>query len=98
VKTGAGYVLQSVLNGLVLDIAEEKKTTGSKVVQWDKTGGTNQQWVPVPAGAGVWKIKSLHTPLFLSIKDDDVEDGGKLQISEHDSPSQYWRIEGYVPH
>jgi hypothetical protein len=90
-------VLQSVLNGLALDIAEEKKTTGSKVVQWDKTGGTNQQWVPVAAGAGVWKIKSLHTPLFLSIKDDDVDDGGKLQISEQDSPSQYWRIEGYVP-
>jgi len=98
VKTGGGYLIQSVLNGQCLDIAEEKKTTGSKVVQWDKTGGTNQQWIPVASGQGVWKIKSLHTPMFLSIKDDDVDDGGKLQISDHDSPSQYWRIEGHVPH
>jgi hypothetical protein len=81
VKIGNGYVLQSLLNGHCLDIAEEKKTSGSKVVQWDKTGATNQQWTPVATGQGVWKIKSLHTPMFLSIKDDDVNDGGKLQIS-----------------
>lgn len=97
-KQGGGYLLQSVLNGQCLDIAEEKKTSGSKVVQWDKTGGSNQQWAPVPAGAGVWKIKSIHAPgMFLSIKDDDVNDGGKLQISDKDSSSQYWRIEGFVP-
>jgi len=98
VKMGGGFVLQSLLNGLCLDIAEEKKTSGAKVVQWDKTGGTNQQWLPVASGQGVWKIKSLHTPMFLSIKDDEVDDGGKLQISDGDSPSQYWRIEGFVPH
>lgn len=97
-KQGAGYLLQSVLTGQSIDIAEEKKTSGSKVVQWDKTGGSNQQWVPVAAGPGVWKIKSIHAPgMFLSIKDDDVNDGGRLQISDHDSPTQYWRIEGFVP-
>lgn len=97
-KQGNGFLLQSVLNGQSIDIAEEKKTSGSKVVQWDRTGNSNQQWVPVPAGAGVWKIKSVHAPgLFLSIKDDSVEDGGKVQISEGDSSTQYWRIEGFVP-
>lgn len=98
VKQGAGWLLQSVLNGQSIDIAEEKKTSGSKVVQWDKTGNSNQQWAPVPAGAGVWKIKSVHAPgQFLSIKDNDVNDGGKLQISDGDAPGQYWRIEGFVP-
>jgi len=48
--------LQSVLNGQSIDIAEEKKTSGSKVVQWDRTGGSNQQWIPRPAGPGVFKI------------------------------------------
>jgi len=90
--------LQSVLNGQVLDIAEEKKTNGSKVVQWDRTGNTNQQWAAVPAGAGVWKIKSIHAPgLYLSILDNNVNDGGKLVISDGDQPAQYWRIEGFVP-
>lgn len=81
------------MNQLCLDIAEEKTESGSKVVQWDKTGNANQQWVPVPAGAGVWKLRSVHAPsAYLSIKDDNVNDGGKLQISDGDSPSQYWRI------
>lgn len=99
IKQGNGYLLQSLLNGLCLDIAEEKKTSGAKVVQWDKTGGSNQQWTPVPtAQQGVWKLKSVHAPgMYLSIKDDTVEDGGKLQISDNDSGSQYWRIEGFVP-
>lgn len=99
VKQGNGYLLQSLLNGLCLDIAEEKKTSGAKVVQWDKTGGSNQQWTPVPsAQQGVWKLKSVHAPgMYLSIKDDTVDDGGKLQISDNDSSSQYWRIEGFVP-
>ena len=77
-----------MLNGQCLDIAEEKTASGSKVVQWDKTGNSNQQWLPVPAGQGVWKIKSVHAGgMFLSIKDDDVNDGGKLQISDADSPT-----------
>lgn len=97
-KQGQAWILQSVLNGQALDIAEEKKTNGSKVVQWDRTGNTNQQWAPVPAGAGVWKIKSIHAPgLFLSIYENNVNDGGKLEISDGDKPSQYWRIEGFVP-
>lgn len=98
VKQGNGWLLQSVLNGQSIDIAEEKKTNGSKVVQWDRTGNSNQQWTPVPSGAGVWKIRSVHAPdQFLSILDDDVHDGGKLVISDGDRPGQYWRIEGFVP-
>jgi hypothetical protein len=98
IKQGNGWLIQSVLNGLVLDIAEEKKERGAKVVQWDRTGSSNQQWAPVSSGPGVWKLKSIHAPgMFLSIKDDEVNDGGRLQISDGDSSGQYWRIEGFVP-
>lgn len=45
-KHGKGVLIQNVLNGLILDIANEKKDNGAKVVQWDKTGGSNQQWFP----------------------------------------------------
>jgi hypothetical protein len=49
-------------------------------------------------GQGVWKIKSIHAPgQFLSIKNDEVDDGGKLEISDQNGSSQVWRIEGYVP-
>lgn len=80
-----------------MDIAEEKKSNGSKVVQWDRTGNSNQLWNIVSAG-GAFKIQSVHAPgMFLSIKDDSVDDGGKLEISDGDRPGQYWLIEGYVP-
>ena len=56
------------MNGQCIDIAEEKKASGSKVVQWEKSGGTNQLWKPVPSGAGLWKIESIHAPgQFLAI-------------------------------
>lgn len=79
VQSSKGYVLQSVLHDLCLDIAEEKTEKGSKVVQWNKTGGSNQQWRLIPAGNGIFKIESIHAPgMFLAIKDNNVEDGGKL--------------------
>jgi len=46
VKYGKGVLIQNVLNGLILDIANEKRDNGAKVVQWEKTGGSNQQWFP----------------------------------------------------
>jgi len=98
VKGSSGYLLQSVLTGHCLDIAEEKKDSGSKVVQWNKTGGLNQQWRPVVVGPGAWKLELAHAPgMFLSIKDDDVNHGGKLQISDGNTSSQIWKIEGFVP-
>ncbi len=74
-KNGGGYIIESVLNGQSIDIAEEKKSNGAKVVTWDRTNGTNQQWVVVPAGNGASKIRSVHAPdMYLSIKDDSVDD------------------------
>jgi hypothetical protein len=98
VKQGAGYLLQSVLNNQCIDIAEERKDAGSKVVQWDKTGGSNQIWRPVSTGPGVWKIESIHAPgQFLTIHNDAVDDGSKLEINNNNGQTQSWRIEGFVP-
>ena len=99
VRRGGGFMLKSLLTGHCVDIAEEKKDHGSKVVQWDETGGSNQLWAPRNAGNNTFKLESVHAPsLFLSIAYDNVDDGGKVEISEGDCPSQYWRIEGHVPH
>jgi hypothetical protein len=68
-------VIESVLNGHCIDIANEKKSSGSKVVTWDRTNGSNQQWVVVPAGLGASKIRSVHAPdMYLGIQDDSVND------------------------
>lgn len=96
--SGPGYMLRSLLTGQCLDIAGEATEGGSKVVQWPKTGGTNQIWAPEQVGQGTYKIRSLHANgMYLCIQGQDVNDGGKLEIWDQDNPSMNWKIEGYVP-
>lgn len=71
--------IQSIYNGLVLDIADEKKDSGAKVVQWDRNGGTNQQWLAESGGNGLFRFRSVFEPtLFLGIKKQDINNDGKL--------------------
>ena len=98
VPQGKGYMIQSLLNGLVLDIAGESTEGGSPVIQWEKTGGTNQIWLPLQAGPGIWKLASVHAPgMCLCMKDQSVNNYGKLEIWDQENPSMYWRIDGFVP-
>jgi hypothetical protein len=93
VKQGKGVIIQSVLTEQVVDIAEERRDNGAKVIQWQKTGGSNQQWFPEPAGNGLFKFRSCHEPnLFLAIKKQDKDNGGVLEVSNQENPSMYWRI------
>jgi hypothetical protein len=62
IKQANGYILQSIFNGFCIDIAGGYKASGSKIIQSDINGGTNQIWKPVPSGAGLWKIESIHAP------------------------------------
>lgn len=78
-KHDKGYLIQSVQSGHFLDIAGESRETGGKVIQWKRTGNPNQQWILEPAGNNTFKIRSIHEPtMVLGIKDDDIDDGGKL--------------------
>ena len=66
-------------------------------MQWDRTGGSNQVWRPVPCGPGEWRIESCHAHgCALGIDGHSYNDGGKLEIN-NEGPSLSWRIEGYVP-
>jgi len=98
VKSGKGVIILSLYNHFALDIAEAKKTNGAKVVQWDKSGDSNQVWIPEQAGNGLYKFRSAHeNSLFLAIRKQDVEDGGELEVSNEENQSMYWRIEGALP-
>lgn len=75
-------MIQSLLNGLVLDIANESQEGGSSVIQWNPTGNSNQLWLPKPAGLQCcYKIGSLHAPgMYLCVKNQSMDDFGKLEI------------------
>lgn len=72
-------MIKSVLTNHVLDIAEEKRENGSKIVQWDQTGKTNQRWMPEECGNGLYKFRSAHeTSMFLAVQHQNKDDGGHL--------------------
>lgn len=98
IKHDKGYLIQSVQSGLVLDIAGESRDAGGKVIQWTRTGNPNQQWLPEAVGNGVYKIRSIHeSSMFLSIKGESIDNGGKLEINNKENPTIYWVIEGALP-
>jgi hypothetical protein len=97
-KHGKGVLIRSALTGCCVDIAGENKKPGGHVIQWEKTGGSNQQWFAEPCGNNLFKFRSCFEPsLFLSIKKQDVNDGGQLETACDENPSMYWRIEGPHP-
>ena len=98
VREGKGYLIQNALTGLYLDIAGEKKKGGSAVIQWNKTGNSNQQWMIEEAGNRLYKIGSLHAAgMYLTIQHQNCDDFGKLEIWDQENPAWYWRIDGYIP-
>lgn len=49
------------------------------MIQWTKTGNSNQLWVPERAGERTIKIRSVHAGgMYLCIKGQSVKDFGKL--------------------
>lgn len=43
------------------------------MIQWTKTGNTNQLWIPEQVGNGSYRIRSIHEPsLLLGIKGDSI--------------------------
>ena len=98
VKEEKGFLIQSLLNGLCLDIANESTEGGSAVIQWNRTGASNQLWIPMQAGnSNTIKIRSVHAPgMYLCIKNQDMDDFGKLEIWDQENPSMYWNVEGFI--
>lgn len=98
VKHDKGYLIQNVLTGHFLDIAGESRESGAKIIQWTRTGNPNQQWLPEHQGNGVFKIRSVHEPsMYLGIKGDSVEDGGKLEGTKDQKATTFWIVEGAYP-
>lgn len=69
------------MNGLCLDIAGESRDSGAKIVQWPRTGGTNQLWRFEEAGNKLYKVWSYHEPsLWLAIRKQDSDNGAYLEV------------------
>lgn len=89
----ATYSLVNRNSGLTTDVAGLSTSDGGKILQWSDTGGANQQWRLVTAGAGYWKLvnvnsgKLLEVPGSSTTPDTDVD-----QWSDTGGANQQWQL------
>ncbi|WP_125775828.1 RICIN domain-containing protein [Antribacter gilvus] len=92
-RTGTWYVLQSRHSALVLDIDGRSATTGAKLVQWNRTDATNQQFRFVDAGGGYYKVQARHSNLVLDVYGRSTANGADVvQWSDTGGTNQQWQI------
>ncbi|MDR0500677.1 MAG: RICIN domain-containing protein [Coriobacteriales bacterium] len=80
IYVGNGYYnIVSVGSGLYLDVSGGLAFAGAKVIQWPKTGGNNQMWLPVEKDNGTFTLVSKLSQNFcLNISGGSSANGAKV--------------------
>lgn len=73
------FTLQNRHSGLYADIAGISTANGAKLIQWNYTGATNQQFEFVHLGGGVYRVTAKHSGRVLDIADNSMANGAALQ-------------------
>jgi aryl-phospho-beta-D-glucosidase BglC (GH1 family) len=66
--------------GQVLDVTNRGTANGSLIQLWAYGGGTNQQWMPVAVGSGVYKLVNVASGRCLDVPAASTANGVQLQI------------------
>jgi endoglucanase len=64
----------------VLDVSNQGTANGSLIQLWTYGGGTNQQWMPVAVGSGVYKLVNVASGRCLDVPAASTANGVQLQI------------------
>jgi aryl-phospho-beta-D-glucosidase BglC (GH1 family) len=64
----------------VLDVINRGTANGSLIQLWTYGGGTNQQWMPVAVGSGVYKLVNVASGRCLDVPAASTANGVQLQI------------------
>lgn len=99
-SAGSGYsLIQSKLNGNVIDIVQGALAPGTLLDAWPPNNGTagsdNQLWmlVPDPAGSGYYSIQSKLNGNVIDILGGEIQDGTLLDAyTPQGSDNQLWMM------
>jgi hypothetical protein len=79
--------------GQVLDVTNRGTANGSLIQLWTYGGGTNQQWMPVAVGSGVYKLVNVASGRCLDVPAASTANGVQLQIYDcNGSGAQSFRL------
>ena len=74
------YTISPVHSGKLIDVANNSKKPGTRVLQYEYHGGNNQKWIIKDAGNGYFNIISKSNGLYLDIPHSDAHDGSLVQV------------------
>ena len=72
------YAINTRNNGKSLDVANNSKTEGDPIITYTSSSDDNQRWIMEKQEGGGYKIKSVHSELYLTVNSD----GSVVQTAE----------------
>ncbi|MGW1607375.1 RICIN domain-containing protein, partial [Streptomyces eurythermus] len=93
VDTNAWYVLVNRNSGKALDVSGASTADGTRVGQWTRNDGTNQQWRFVDSGGGFYRLQARHSDKVLDVAGASTADGAAIQQwTDHNGANQQFRL------
>ncbi|QFU89878.1 glycoside hydrolase N-terminal domain-containing protein [Amycolatopsis sp. YIM 10] len=91
VETGVYYRLAAQHSGKLADISGASAAAGALLVQWQATGGTNQQFDFLDSGGGYYRIRARHSGLVLQAA-NSATGADITQQPDSGATSQQWQV------
>lgn len=94
IVSGATYTIAAVHSGQNLDVSARSTADGAKVVQYNASGSTNQQWVVTDIGGGYYTLRAVHSGKNMAVLGNSLLDTAAIvQMTPTGSAtSQQFRI------
>jgi hypothetical protein len=90
---GAGFAIQSVGSGKVLDVKGGSQDDSAPIIQFQDHGGLNQRWRLESVGNGLFRIVSSASGKVLDVEGGSLNNGARvIQFRDHGGPNQRWKL------
>lgn len=92
--SGVSYSITNRFNGLSLDVPGASTEEGTKMQQWNHTGGKHQEWRITATSDGYCKITSMiDESVCLGVAGTTADDGLDIQIQKYTgADNQQWKL------
>ncbi|UYZ63635.1 RICIN domain-containing protein [Hymenobacter weizhouensis] len=88
------YTLTARHSGKRLDVYGAGRGDTVRVIQWEATGGQNQQWRVQHMGQGYYQLTAVHSGRALDVAGSNPNDGAKVQqYTANNTDAQRWKLE-----
>lgn len=92
--SGVSYYITNKFNNLSLDLAGGDTADGANIQQWNKTGGSHQEWRIVATDDGYCKILSLADETkCIAVAESAATDGLNIELqTDTGADNQRWKL------